>query len=142
MSLRARKSRQDKRMGKSVTRSWDNIPPSLVRRKKHSVLDEMEDDYQVQMAPRLMMTGTLMLYSYSPISSFERSREGMLWSWIVANLVETMTSLDSQQRNNAWRVLTEDAASGATGRRRTRSSRGETKDNRALESSIGIGRGW
>ncbi|KAG8808753.1 hypothetical protein FRC18_004872, partial [Serendipita sp. 400] len=39
----------------------------------------------------------------------ERSREGMLWSWIVASLGTDEDAFGPEQRDLAWRTLTEDA---------------------------------
>lgn len=39
----------------------------------------------------------------------ERSREGMLWSWIVATIGGDHDQFGVAQRNEAWRVLVEDA---------------------------------
>jgi hypothetical protein len=100
--------RQDKRMGKRDS-VLDNIPPSLVRRKKHSVLDEMEDDLPSADGSSIDDDGdahVIFLFTHFII---ERSREGMLWSWIVANLGGDNDEFGLSQRNNAWRVLTEDA---------------------------------
>ncbi|KAG8814552.1 hypothetical protein FRC17_001079 [Serendipita sp. 399] len=38
----------------------------------------------------------------------ERSREGMLWSWIVASLGTDEDEFGEEQRETAWRVLTKD----------------------------------
>ena len=41
----------------------------------------------------------------------ERSREAMLWSWIVGALGGDNDEFGTAQRDEAWRVLTQDAAS-------------------------------
>ncbi|KAG9049019.1 hypothetical protein FS842_000257, partial [Serendipita sp. 407] len=43
----------------------------------------------------------------------ERSREGMLWSWIVASLGTDEDAFGPEQRDLAWRTLTEDAEAEA-----------------------------
>jgi hypothetical protein len=48
----------------------------------------------------------------------ERSREGMLWSWIVGSLGGDNDEFEASQRNEAWRVLTEDAEAEELGRGR------------------------
>jgi len=46
----------------------------------------------------------------------ERSREGMLWSWIVGTLGGDNDEFGNTQRDEAWRVLTEDARAEELGR--------------------------
>lgn len=48
----------------------------------------------------------------------ERSREGMLWSWIVGSLGGDNDEFGVVQRNEAWRVLIEDAEAEELGRGR------------------------
>jgi len=86
-----------------------DLPSSPVSRKKHSVLNEKEDDLPSAASSSIEDDGDAHVVFLFTHFIIERSREGMLWSWIVGNLGGDNDEFGLSQRNDAWRVLTEEA---------------------------------